>query len=155
MSVKLDAFNKGRMLARSAVPFVTRTLVTDSKQQPTETQQFSAIVVGAGAAGIATTGSLLDILGHGSRIAWVDPDFRGGRINACYREVPSNTIAQTFLDYGKGFESFRRAAQAIPKPNGLTKMEALEAKSTCSLHHAGDMLRRSRMGCAAMGGCRV
>ncbi|KAK8123010.1 hypothetical protein PG984_011680 [Apiospora sp. TS-2023a] len=121
--------------------FAIRTLVTDNKQTTPKTKQFSAIVVGAGASGIAVTGSLLDHLGHGSRIAWVDPDFLGGRINACYREVPSNTIAQTFLDYGKGFESFRRAAQAISEPNGLTKLEALEPKSTCSLHHAGDMLQ--------------
>lgn len=168
MSVKIDAFNKGRVcvgnwmrplvqqrptrcfalgagrplysqrLAQRAAPCAIRTLVTESKDS---TERFSVIVVGAGASGIAVTGSLLDHLGHGSSIAWVDPDFLGGRINACYREVPSNTIAQTFLDYGKGFESFRRAAQAISKPNGLTKLESLEPKSTCSLHHAGDMLQ--------------
>ncbi|KAK8075317.1 hypothetical protein PG997_009980 [Apiospora hydei] len=171
MSVKIDAFNTSRVCvgkwmrplvqqtptrcfaleagrplysqtrAARVAPFAIRTLITDSRKQPTETEQFSAIVVGAGASGIAVTGSLLDTLGHGSRIAWVDPDFKGGRINACYREVPSNTIAQTFLDYGKGFESFRRAAQAVSEPNGLTKLAALEPKSTCSLHHAGDMLQ--------------
>ncbi|KAK7985658.1 monooxygenase AgnR1 [Apiospora saccharicola] len=130
-----------RLPQRVVALFAIRTLVTDNKQTTPKTKQYSAIVVGAGASGIAVTGSLLDHLGHGSRIAWVDPDFLGGRINACYREVPSNTIAQTFLDYGKGFESFRRAAQAISEPNGLTKLEALEPKSTCSLHHAGDMLQ--------------
>ncbi|KAK6859511.1 monooxygenase AgnR1 [Apiospora arundinis] len=147
-SMRCFALGAGRprssqTLVRSVVYHATRTLVTDSRQQSTETsQQFSAIVIGAGASGIAVTGSLLDLLGQGSRIAWVDPDFKGGRINACYREVPSNTIAQTFLDYGKGFESFRRAsAQVTSESNGLTKLEALEPKSTCSLHHAGDMLQ--------------
>ncbi|KAK8132270.1 hypothetical protein PG999_000443 [Apiospora kogelbergensis] len=62
-------------------------------------------------------------------------------INKHYREVPSNTIAQTFLDFGTGFESFRRVAKASSEPNGLTELAALEPKSTCSLHYAGDMLQ--------------
>ncbi|KAK7915076.1 pyridine nucleotide-disulfide oxidoreductase-domain-containing protein [Apiospora marii] len=171
MSVKIDALNKGRVcaghwmrplvqqsstrcfalgagrplysqrLAQRVAPFAIRTLVTDNSDKNADTTQYSAIVVGGGAAGIAVTGSLLDHLGPGRRIAWVDPSFSGGRITACYREVPSNTIAQTFLDYGQGFESFRRAAQTSREPNGLTKLAALEPKSTCSLYYAGHMLQ--------------
>ena len=50
-----------------------------------------AIVVGAGSAGIAVVGNLVDQLQKSSKdhkIAWVDPAFDGGRINRRYREVP-------------------------------------------------------------------
>lgn len=43
-------------------------------------------VVGAGPAGIAVVGNLLERqLG---KIVWVDPAFDGGRVNRKYREVP-------------------------------------------------------------------
>jgi cation diffusion facilitator CzcD-associated flavoprotein CzcO len=49
-------------------------------------QKYSAVVVGAGPAGIAVVGNLLEM--GLSKIAWVDPYFDGGRINRQYREVP-------------------------------------------------------------------
>lgn len=49
--------------------------------------EYGAIVVGAGPAGLAVVGRLLD---EGVKpIAWVDEKFEGGRLNARYREVPS------------------------------------------------------------------
>lgn len=47
---------------------------------------YAAVVVGAGPAGVAVLGNLLE-LGL-TRIAWVDPAFDGGRVNSRYREVP-------------------------------------------------------------------
>lgn len=50
-------------------------------------EKFGAIVVGAGPAGLAVVGRLLD---EGIKpIAWVDDKFEGGRLSARYREVPS------------------------------------------------------------------
>lgn len=52
-----------------------------------EIDEFGAIVVGAGPAGLAVIGRLLD---EGVKpIAWVDEKFEGGRLSARYREVPS------------------------------------------------------------------
>lgn len=49
-------------------------------------QNYAAVVVGAGPAGVAVLGNLLE-LGL-NKIAWVDPVFDGGRVNSKYREVP-------------------------------------------------------------------
>lgn len=54
-----------------------------SRAVPTK---YAAVVVGAGPAGVAALGNLLE-LGL-NKIAWVDPSFDGGKINKNYREVP-------------------------------------------------------------------
>jgi cation diffusion facilitator CzcD-associated flavoprotein CzcO len=53
-------------------------------------QRCAAIVVGAGPAGIAVVGNLLER--EIGRIAWVDPFFDGGRVNRRYREVPRYAV---------------------------------------------------------------
>jgi succinate dehydrogenase/fumarate reductase flavoprotein subunit len=50
------------------------------------TKAYNSIVVGAGGAGIAAVGALLHFH-QSSRIAWIDPDFSGGRISKRYRDV--------------------------------------------------------------------
>lgn len=110
--------------------------------QPPHHDHVSAVVVGAGPAGIATVGNVLDVLGGRGRVAWVDPSFSGGRVNARWREVPSNTTVKLFLEYGRALDSFRRVAQKTPQPNALTTLEHLDPNATCSLHHAGDMLQQ-------------
>lgn len=46
----------------------------------------AAVVVGAGPAGVAAVGNLLECqLGS---IAWIDPSFEAGRVHRKYREVP-------------------------------------------------------------------
>ena len=45
------------------------------------------MVVGAGPAGIAVVGNLLERQ-LGGKIVWIDPFFEGGRLNRRYREVP-------------------------------------------------------------------
>ncbi|OTB02151.1 hypothetical protein M426DRAFT_74745 [Hypoxylon sp. CI-4A] len=100
-----------------------------------------AVVVGGGAAGIAVVGNLLETLRPDSSIAWIDPLFKGGRINARYREVPSNTKVAFFLDYGTAVEPFRKIAETASKPNAITALQDLPEHDTCSLHYAGDMLQ--------------
>lgn len=50
-------------------------------------QKCAAVVVGAGPAGLAVIGNLLERQLAG-KIAWIDPLFQGGRVNRQYREVP-------------------------------------------------------------------
>lgn len=50
-------------------------------------QRCAAVVVGAGPAGLAVIGNLLERQ-IGGKIAWIDPYFQAGRINRKYREVP-------------------------------------------------------------------
>ena len=47
---------------------------------------FDAVVVGSGAAGIATVGNILDCHESAS-ILWIDPEFKGGRITKKYLDV--------------------------------------------------------------------
>lgn len=49
-------------------------------------RKYEAVVVGAGPAGIAVVGNLLEQ--KKSPILWVDEVFEGGRLNKYYREVP-------------------------------------------------------------------
>ncbi|KAI1851349.1 hypothetical protein JX265_000417 [Neoarthrinium moseri] len=103
-------------------------------------QQVSAIVVGGGASGIAVLGNLLEKIEHG-KISWIDTEFKGGRINRKYREVPSNTKVGLFLAYAQATQPFLDAIEQTPKPNAVTALEDLPQDSTCSLHYAGDMLQ--------------
>lgn len=49
--------------------------------------QYAAVVAGAGPAGLAVVGNLLENKVRG-KILWVDPDFVGGKLSREWREVP-------------------------------------------------------------------
>ncbi|MEB3065447.1 FAD/NAD(P)-binding protein [[Mycobacterium] zoologicum] len=66
-------------------------------------------VIGAGPAGIAAVGRLLDHGITGEQIAWVDPEFAAGDLGTKWRAVPGNTHVGLFLDYLKASPSFRFA----------------------------------------------
>jgi len=53
-------------------------------------QEYQAVVLGAGAAGIAVVGNLLEQ--NVKPILWLDDKFQGGRLNEKYREVPRLVI---------------------------------------------------------------
>ncbi|KAL1986916.1 hypothetical protein VTN96DRAFT_5333 [Rasamsonia emersonii] len=102
-------------------------------------QRCAAVVVGAGPAGIAVVGNLLEQ--HVGRIAWVDPYFDGGRVNRKYREVPSNTKVSFFQAFATAVQPFRNVIRSTPTPNAFSVMTKLEQNETCSLHYAVDMCR--------------
>ncbi|OBI08096.1 pyridine nucleotide-disulfide oxidoreductase [Mycobacterium sp. E2462] len=84
-------------------------------------------VIGAGPAGIAAVGRLLD---HGvapQRIAWIDPAFAVGDLGQKWRSVSSNTIAGTFLDFLNGSNAFQ-FADAPPTP-----LREVDPQETCAL----------------------
>ena len=53
-------------------------------------KKYEAVVVGAGPAGVAVVGNLLEQ--KKAPILWVDHVFQGGRLNKCYREVPRSIV---------------------------------------------------------------
>lgn len=60
---------------------------SDHKFNVQQERKYEAVVVGAGPAGIAVVGNLLEQ--KKEPILWVDHQFSGGRLNQYYREVPS------------------------------------------------------------------
>ncbi|KAJ8128310.1 hypothetical protein O1611_g5324 [Lasiodiplodia mahajangana] len=103
----------------------------------------SAVVVGAGPGGITVVGNLLE---HGSelqadrqKLVWVDPHFQGGRVNARYREVPSNTKVNLFVQFAHEVSPFKAIVEATPKPNALTTLLELPQDEGCNLSYAADM----------------
>lgn len=84
-------------------------------------------VIGAGPAGIAAVGRLLDHGVAAERIAWVDPAFAGGDIGQKWRSVSSNTHVALFLEYFNGSKAFR-FSEAPPMP-----LKEVDPQETCAL----------------------
>ncbi len=92
-------------------------------------------VIGAGPAGIAAVGRLID---HGiapEEIAWIDPEFAAGDIGGKWQAVPSNTHLALFLDYFHGSAAFRFSdAPAFP-------LSDIGMQETCALALVAEPLR--------------
>jgi cation diffusion facilitator CzcD-associated flavoprotein CzcO len=84
-------------------------------------------VIGAGPAGIAAVGRLLDQGISPDRIAWVDPAFAAGDLGQKWRSVSSNTFAATFLSYLNSSPAFR-FSEAPPMP-----LQEIDPWETCAL----------------------
>ncbi|KKC04090.1 pyridine nucleotide-disulfide oxidoreductase [Mycobacterium nebraskense] len=91
-------------------------------------------MIGAGPAGIAAVGRLLDQGIPPDKIAWIDPAFAGGDLGGKWRSVSSNTIAGTFLDFLNGSAAFRFSA-APPWP-----LAEVDPGETCALALVADPL---------------
>lgn len=95
---------------------------------------FAWTVIGAGPAGIAAVGKLLD---HGiapEKIAWIDPAFSAGDLGGKWRSVSSNTQIGLFLDYLNGSPAFGFSA-APPMP-----LREVDSQETCALALIADPL---------------
>jgi cation diffusion facilitator CzcD-associated flavoprotein CzcO len=95
---------------------------------------FAWTVIGAGPAGIAAVGKLIDQGIAPESIAWVDPAFGGGDLGAKWRSVSSNTQVGLFLSYLEGCSAFRFSA-APPMP-----LRELDPQQTCALSLVADPL---------------
>ena len=120
------------------------------------TDSYEAVVIGGGAAGVTVVGNLLEQ--KVEPILWIDNAFNGGRINRCYREVPSNTKVALFIDFATAVAPFRKIVSNTPsrsrweepsesdgvsvsgKPDKLQALRNLEQAKGCQLSHAADML---------------
>ena len=69
------------------------------------------LVLGAGPAGIAVVGNLLENGIEPSEIAWVDPFFQSGDFGRLWGEVSGNTKMCDFLNYFNALDTFRNLIQ--------------------------------------------
>lgn len=93
-------------------------------------------VVGAGPAGIATVGKLLDNGVTADQILWVDPAFRGGDLGQKWRPVSSNTKVSLFLDYLRACKSFNYDNCPLN-----FDLNSLPGGDTCSLQAIAEPLK--------------
>lgn len=93
-------------------------------------------VIGAGPAGIAAVGKLLDqgIAGH--HILWVDPEFAVGDLGTKWRCVSSNTKASFFSAFLENCDSFEN----VHRPKTYV-FDTLDQEAVCELDLIADPLR--------------
>jgi hypothetical protein len=93
-------------------------------------------VIGAGPAGIAAIGKLID---HGvdpASIAWIDPEFKVGDFGTKWRNVSSNTRVKLFIRFYEACKSFHFAA--APKDFAILHTDP---ETTCLLALAAEPLQ--------------
>lgn len=93
-------------------------------------------VIGAGPAGIAAVGKLLDNGIAGDQILWCDPSFKVGDLGAHWSNVSSNTKAKLFTDFLKASPAFAyefAAEQFVLKD--------LNQEETCTLSYVVEPLQ--------------
>lgn len=93
-------------------------------------------VIGAGPAGIAAVGKLIDNGVPPEKIGWMDPRFAVGDLGEKWSQVPSNTTVQLFLDFLHGSKAF----QFKKRPQKF-KIEELPTNETCLLQDIVDPLQ--------------
>ncbi|MDP3561221.1 MAG: FAD-dependent oxidoreductase [Legionellaceae bacterium] len=93
-------------------------------------------IVGAGPAGIAAVGRLLDQGIHSSKILWIDPYFTVGDLGRLWKNVSSNTKVQLFLDFLYASPSFAYSIAPCE-----FKINSLPRNETCLLHHIVEPLQ--------------
>ena len=96
---------------------------------------FSWAIIGAGPAGIAAVGKLIDIGIDPKKIAWIDPEFKAGDFGTRWRKVSSNTRVELFTKFFESCNSFKYASS----PNFFLK--EINSSKTCLLTYAADPLQ--------------
>ncbi len=93
-------------------------------------------IIGAGPAGIAALGNLLDQGIEPSKIAWIDPEFKAGDFGTLWRNVPSNTKAKLFL-------AFLHACRSFHFKDHQTQFALAKAdpEKSCALHLMAEPLQ--------------
>lgn len=91
---------------------------------------FQWAVVGAGPAGIAAVGKLLDHGIHPKSILWLDPHFNVGDLGQSWANVSSNTRAKLFTQFLNAVQSFGYQSQATQ-----FSLSQLDPEETCTLFH--------------------
>lgn len=81
------------------------------------------LIVGAGPAGMAIIGVLLDIGVDAKNIMWIDPEFNVGRLGEYYGAVPANNTVQGFTSFIQACQSFCECKEAINYINSFDQDE--------------------------------
>ena len=92
-------------------------------------------VIGAGPAGIAALGKLLDLGVPEKQIAWIDPGFTVGDLGAKWQHVSSNTRVDLFLKFLQGYAAFE-----YDKCPHTYPLHQLDKEATCLLKYAVEPL---------------
>ncbi len=87
-------------------------------------------VIGAGPAGIAAVGKLIDQGIPAQKIGWIDPHFIVGDLGQKWSYVPSNTSVGLFLRFLNDCEAFN-----FKNRPSKFHLETLDLKETCTLKH--------------------
>lgn len=96
---------------------------------------FAWAVIGAGPAGIATVGKLIDAGVEPKKIAWIDPEFKVGDFGTHWQKVSSNTKVGLFLKYFNECTSFKYSSA----PD--FKIHKVDPNGTCFLALAVEPLQ--------------
>ncbi|KAJ5677391.1 uncharacterized protein N7477_003024 [Penicillium maclennaniae] len=94
----------------------------------------AAVVVGAGPAGVAVMGNLLER--QIGTIAWIDPSFESGRVHRKYREVPS-----PLPGLRHSYSALQDRHRELMSSQCISTLAKLDQEKTCHLHYAADMIR--------------
>ncbi|MCH9643398.1 MAG: FAD/NAD(P)-binding protein [Gammaproteobacteria bacterium] len=97
---------------------------------------FQWAVIGAGPAGIAAVGELLDLGVDSKQVLWVDPYFEVGDFGRHWGEVSSNTRVKLFLKFLKGCQAFGFDDRSRP-----FAIEQLSPDGFCQLKFVAEPLR--------------
>lgn len=99
-------------------------------------KQYQWAIIGAGPAGIAAIGNLLDHGVDAKQIVWVDPLFQVGDFGTKWSSVSSNTRVGLFIDFLQACPSFRFNERAQ-----RYALEDLNAHDTCQLSYMTEPLQ--------------
>lgn len=94
------------------------------------------LIVGAGPAGIATIGILLDVGIPSHRITWIDPEFAIGRIGAHYQYVTANGKTGLFVKFLDTCNAFKECSS-----ESITALRNLDPEGFHELHVVIEPLR--------------
>src|SRR5260221_602960 len=100
-----------------------------------KTTTYDWTVIGAGPAGIAAIGQLIDHQVNPEKIVWIDPSFTIGDFGTKWRKVPSNTKVTTFLQFLNTCKAFRY--RDCPQTFAI---HAIDPEETCQLQCMVDPL---------------
>lgn len=97
---------------------------------------FQWAIVGAGPAGIAAVGKLLDMGIPPTEILWIDPNFKVGDLGALWSNISSNTKVSLFTQFLESIHSFNAINQLKH-----FKLFTLDPDATCKLQYIVDPLQ--------------
>jgi cation diffusion facilitator CzcD-associated flavoprotein CzcO len=93
-------------------------------------------VIGAGPAGIAAIGKLIDQRIPAHKIGWIDSHFLVGDLGRKWSNVPSNTSVELFFRFLNNCEAFN-----FKNHSSKFHLESLDPKETCALKYIVEPLQ--------------
>ncbi|MBX9705555.1 MAG: pyridine nucleotide-disulfide oxidoreductase, partial [Gammaproteobacteria bacterium] len=93
-------------------------------------------IVGAGPAGMAALGKLIDLGVPAKKIAWIDPEFKVGDFGTRWLNVSSNTKVDLFIKFLNGYKAFNYS-----ECKEVFALHQQDPEATCQLKYAADPLQ--------------